>query len=193
MLRSTRNILAGSVNGELPEVPGKNRNGHNKNVPKDAHSIREHLYRLNGVDISLVDGFGGLAGADNHHGEWDGSDEIPDRKALWLVAAAGSKARLLQREVDLPAHLVEQLNTSKEFLFTPSQSWKFAFYQAVRKAARELGIKVSGLHRLRSNYAQEKYRNLRAADKTKRHARQEVSQSLGHNRIDVIKSYIPDA
>lgn len=97
------------------------------------------------------------------------------------------------REVDLPAHLAEQLNTSKEFLFTPSQFWKSAFYQAVRKAARELGIKVSGLHRLRSNYAREKYRKLRAAGKTKRQAKQEVSRDLGHNRIDVIKSYIPDA
>jgi integrase len=94
------------------------------------------------------------------------------------------------REVDLPAHLAEQLNTSKPFLFTPSQSWKSAFYQAVRKAARELGIKVSGLHRLRSNYAQEKYRKLRAAGKTKRQAKQQVSRDLGHNRIDVLKSYI---
>ena len=46
------------VSGELPEVSDKKRNGHSKNAPKDAHSIREHLYRLNGVDISLVDGFG---------------------------------------------------------------------------------------------------------------------------------------
>jgi hypothetical protein len=64
-------------------------------------------------------------------------------------------------------------------------------FQEVRKAARELGIKISGLHRLRSNYAQEKYRNLRANGKTDREARQEVSKSLGHNRIDVVGGYIP--
>jgi integrase len=90
-----------------------------------------------------------------------------------------------KRVVDLPAHLAEQLNASKQFLFTPSESWKSAFYQAVRNAARELGIKASGLQRLRSNYAQEKYRKLRAEGKTKRQAKQQVSRDLGHNRIDV--------
>jgi transposase len=52
--------------GELPAVPPKTctersrskRNSHSKNAPKEAREIREHLYRLNGVDLSLVDGFG---------------------------------------------------------------------------------------------------------------------------------------
>lgn len=57
--------------------------------------------------------------------------------------------------------------------------------------ARDLGIKISGIHRLRSNYAQEKYRKLREKGKQDRQARQEVSHSLGHNRIDVTKGYIP--
>ncbi len=83
------------------------------------------------------------------------------------------------------------MNNSKEFLFTPNQAWKSKFYQAVRQAACELGIKISGLHRLRSNYAQEKYRNLRTKGKADREARQEVSTSLGHNRIDVVGGYIP--
>ena len=56
---------------------------------------------------------------------------------------------------------------------------------------RDLGIKISCLHRLRSNYAQEKYRKLRKQGKTNQQARREVSQRLGHNRIDVIGSYIP--
>lgn len=46
------------VSGELPVVPDKKRNSHSKNAPKDAKEIREHLYRINGVDLSLVDGFG---------------------------------------------------------------------------------------------------------------------------------------
>lgn len=61
----------------------------------------------------------------------------------------------------------------------------------VRQAARELGIKVSGLHRLRSNYAQDKYLELREKGKTDREARLEVSHNLGHNRIDVVGGYIP--
>ena len=46
------------VGGELPLVPEKKRHAHSKNAPKDAREIREHLYRINGVDLSLVDGFG---------------------------------------------------------------------------------------------------------------------------------------
>lgn len=44
--------------GELPVVPDKKRNSHSKNAPKEAREIREHLYRINGVDLSLVDGMG---------------------------------------------------------------------------------------------------------------------------------------
>ena len=43
---------------ELPAIPDKKRNSHSKNAPKDAKEIREHLYRINGVDLSLVDGMG---------------------------------------------------------------------------------------------------------------------------------------
>ena len=43
---------------ELPVVPNKKRNSHSKNAPKEAKEIREHLYRINGVDLSLVDGMG---------------------------------------------------------------------------------------------------------------------------------------
>ena len=49
------------------------------------------------------------------------------------------------RFVELSADLAVKLNTSKEYLFTPNQSWKSAFYQALRQAAREMGIKISGL------------------------------------------------
>jgi len=44
--------------GELPVVPDKKRHSHSKNAPKAAKAIREHLYRINGVDVSLVDGMG---------------------------------------------------------------------------------------------------------------------------------------
>lgn len=46
------------VSGELPVVPDKKRHAHSKNAPKEAREIREHLCRINGVDVSLVDGFG---------------------------------------------------------------------------------------------------------------------------------------
>jgi hypothetical protein len=44
--------------GELPVVPDRKRHTHSKNAPKEPTEIREHLYQINGVDVSLVDGFG---------------------------------------------------------------------------------------------------------------------------------------
>jgi len=44
--------------GEMPVVPDKKRNSHSKNAPKEAREIRKHLYRINEVDLSLVDGMG---------------------------------------------------------------------------------------------------------------------------------------
>jgi hypothetical protein len=44
--------------GELPPIPKKKQNTHSKNAPEGAKEIRQHLKRINGVDLSLVDGFG---------------------------------------------------------------------------------------------------------------------------------------
>lgn len=44
--------------GELPPLPEKKRNAHSKNAPKKAREIRAHLQRINGVDITVVDGIG---------------------------------------------------------------------------------------------------------------------------------------
>jgi hypothetical protein len=92
--------------------------------------------------------------------------------------------------VPLPAGLAEQLNPSKQYLFDPSRSWKQAFYQAVRDAARALEILVSGVHRLRANYAQNEHGKLRGNGKNDREVRQEVSNQLGHNRVEVTSKYI---
>jgi transposase len=44
--------------GELPPIPKKKQSSHSKNAPKNVREIRQHLKRISGVDISLVDGFG---------------------------------------------------------------------------------------------------------------------------------------
>jgi hypothetical protein len=61
----------------------------------------------------------------------------------------------------------------------------------VRKAARELGITVSGLQRLRANFAQNEYNALREQGLDDKEARLDVSRRLGHNRVSMTKSYIP--
>lgn len=44
--------------GKLPDMPKKKRNSHSKNKPKNSEEIRAHLKRINGVDITIVDGMG---------------------------------------------------------------------------------------------------------------------------------------
>ncbi len=155
-------------------------------LPEDAPRIIEHM-KATGSEFTLPTEVMLLCGLRCAEvAGMKGSDV--DKKAMQLrIKGKGGKVRF----VELPADLAEQLNESKEFLFTPNQSWKSAFYQAVRKAARALGIKISGLHRLRSSYAQGKYTKLRAKGLTDRQARQKIAHELGHNRIDVVKGYIP--
>jgi hypothetical protein len=41
----------------LPPIPKKKQKTHSKNAPENAQEVRQHLKRINGVDLSLVDGF----------------------------------------------------------------------------------------------------------------------------------------
>ena len=44
--------------GEVKPLPPSKRNSHSKNAPEHQEEIRQHLQRLSGVDLSVVDGFG---------------------------------------------------------------------------------------------------------------------------------------
>jgi len=105
---------------------------------------------------------------------------------LHVVGKGGKK-----RDVDLPASLAEQINPSMQYLFDPSRSWKQSFYQAVRDAARTLGIQVSGVHRLRANCFQNTYDKLITEGVTDQEARKKVARKGGHQRVEVTYSYIP--
>jgi hypothetical protein len=54
-----------------------------------------------------------------------------------------------------------------------------------------LGIGISGVHRLRANYAQNQYQNFLGQGMDDREARKRVSELLGHVRIDVTYKYVP--
>jgi integrase len=105
---------------------------------------------------------------------------------LHVVGKGGRK-----RGVDLPVGLAKQLNPSKQYLFSPNRSWKQALYQAVRDAARALGIQVSGVHRLRANCFQNTYDELIVDGSNDKEARQKISKDAGHNRVEVTYSYVP--
>jgi len=155
-------------------------------LPEDAERILETLKQKGSVfalpaEIALRCGLrlSEIAGLQGKH------VDLANGK-LHVVGKGGKK-----RDVDLPADLAEQLNPSKQYLFDPSRSWKQAFYQAVRDAARALGIQVSGVHRLRANCFQNTYDELIADGMNDQQAREEVAQKGGHKRVEVTYSYIP--
>ena len=95
------------------------------------------------------------------------------------------------RPVPISEDLLRQLNSSKQYLFTPSASWRAGFRRTVRDATKTLGIEISGVHRLRANFAQNKYQEFLAQEMNERESRQRVSELLGHARIDVTYKYVP--
>ncbi len=44
--------------GAVKPLSSKKRNSHSKNAPENKEEIRQHLKRISGVDLSVVDGFG---------------------------------------------------------------------------------------------------------------------------------------
>jgi integrase len=116
------------------------------------------------------------------------SEHIDAEAKVMHIKGKGGRHRTLS----IPEDLLEKLNLSEQYLFYPKVSWKSSFYRAVRDTARKLGIKISGVHRLRANCAQNDHQDWKEKDGlTDRAARMAVSQKLGHNRIDVVGSYIP--
>ncbi|MBN1453276.1 MAG: site-specific integrase [Anaerolineales bacterium] len=155
-------------------------------IPEDAERIVLYL-KENGSKFALPVGIAlrcglrisEIAGLQGKH--------VDLEKMVLHVVGKGGK----ERDVELPVGMGEQLNPSKQYLFDPSRSWKQAFYQAVRDAARALGIRVSGVHRLRVNCFQNTYEKLIAKGLNDREAREKVSQNAGHNRVEVTYSYVP--
>ena len=115
-----------------------------------------------------------------------GENVDADQKLLHITGKGGR-----YRPVPIPEDLLNQLNRSKQYLFTPSASWRAGFRRTVREATRALGIGISGVHRLRANFAQNKYRDFLTQGMDDREARRKVSELLGHARIDVTYKYVP--
>ncbi len=109
-----------------------------------------------------------------------------EQKLLHITGKGGR-----YRPVPIPEDLLNQLNRSKQYLFTPSASWRAGFRRTVREATKTLGIEISGVHRLRANFAQNKYQDFLTQGMDEREARRSVSELLGHARIDVTYKYVP--
>ena len=114
-------------------------------------------------------------------------ENIDVKQKLLHITGKGGR----YRQVPIPDDLLNHLNRSKQYLFTPSASWRAGFRRTVRDATRALGIEISGVHRLRANFAQNKYQEFLAQEMNEREARLKVSELLGHTRIDVTYKYVP--
>ena len=79
--------------------------------------------------------------------------------------------------------------------YYPDDVWNEAeitfLWRTVRDKTKELGIGISGVHRLRANYAQNRYLEFLAQGMDDREARRQISELLGHARIDVTYKYVP--
>jgi integrase len=153
---------------------------------EDAERIIDHLQNKNSVfalpaELALrcglrEDEIAGLKG-----------ENVDVSKQILHVTGKGGR----YRQVPISEDLIKKLNVSKQFLFTPSASWRSGFRQTVRNATRVLEIDISGVHRLRANYAQNKYQDFLKQGLNDREARRRVSELLGHGRIDVTYKYVP--
>lgn len=114
--------------------------------------------------------------------------DVDIENGILHVTGKGGKRRV----VPLPANIGEKLNPSAQYQFTPSSAWRSAFRQTITRACKALDIEVTGVHRLRANYAQEIYLQLRQQGVDDHGARQEISRLLGHNRLDVTYHYVPN-
>jgi integrase len=155
--------------------------------PEDAEKVVAHLKDKNSIyalpaELALYcglreDEIAGLQG-----------ESIDKEQKLLHITGKGGR----YRAVPIPDFLLDQLNCSKQYLFTPSASWRAGFRRTVRDATKSLGIETSGVHRLRANYAQDKYHRFLSQGLSDHDARQHVSELLGHARIDVTYKYIPN-
>jgi len=116
----------------------------------------------------------------------EGENIDVEHKVLHITGKGGR-----YRQVPIPEDLISRLNRSKQYLFTPSASWRAGFRRIVREATNALGIEISGVHRLRANYAQNKYVDFLAQGMDDHEARGRISELLGHARIDVTYKYVP--
>jgi len=110
-----------------------------------------------------------------------------------LIVWRGKGGRL--REIDIPDKRAEKLLETlcsgideKALLFSGLTARR---YQAVmEQACRKAGLAIHKTHNLRHHFAVKKYNKLLEAGKPAREARRETSQDLGHNRPDVLYSYM---
>jgi len=111
-------------------------------------------------------------------------------------------ARTDLEDLRMTASPTHQVKTALNEIFTPGvsrddlksrgKSLARRVQGAVRHACERQGVPCYGTHGFRKLWAQERYRELRAEGLSEREAKRAVADRLGHGRLAVLKSYIPD-
>lgn len=88
--------------------------------------------------------------------------------------------------------LREQAQAQKdEHVFAHRRTLGRAYDDERRRACQRLGIETRGTHGFRKTWAAEYYAHLRELGLSEQHAQREVSHGLGHNRVNVLRHYLP--
>lgn len=114
------------------------------------------------------------------------------RNVLVVYRGKGGRLREIPIDTQRAVELLQILcygKEDKDILF-PGYNRR-ELERVMEKACHEAGIDVHKTHNLRHSYAVKRYENIRTNGATDKEARQVVSQLLGHNRIDVVNSYVP--
>ena len=151
--------------GELKPVSVRKRNSHSKNQPQNPESVRKHLKRISGVDLSAVDGFGvSLAqtvimecGTDmlkfpteKHFGSWLGlapkheisGGKVLNNKTLKTKNRAGQAFRMAAQSVKQADCAFGALYRRLRARLGPAQATVATAYAIARVVYRMLKYKV---------------------------------------------------
>ncbi|MBE7535425.1 MAG: hypothetical protein HS124_06815 [Anaerolineales bacterium] len=82
------------------------------------------MKRISGVDLSVVDGFGGVAGANGHYGGGDGHVEVSSEKHFCSWLGLGAEARNLGAKVKKNKTLKTKNRAGKPFGWRRNRSNK---------------------------------------------------------------------
>jgi integrase len=168
-----------------PDHVRKHRDGY---LPPDARKIIEYLYQHSKAYALPADIAYHCGLRENEIAGLKKSNLDPANQVLNIRGKGGKP-----RTVPIPPVLVQQLISmhTVNYFFTPSASWCSNFRNTVQKACIAMGIDGSGVHRLRSTYAQLQYTRFRSEGLTNEEARLRVSHLLGHERPGVTNIYVP--
>lgn len=86
------------------------------------------------------------------------------------------------------SYFQDKRNENERFFINKADSYRQAFTNAKNTVTSE--FKQCSIHSLRKEFANDYYRRELAKNKNEREVKQELTQLLGHNRLEILKAYL---